>query len=197
MSRRALVHAAAILALAAPAQAQGPYAPVGLFIGKIEEGARIFTPARLLPLEHPEALGHDYPTVQQLQGTEFEALLWLGAHAGYQLGTTLQRYPREPSPTWSYREFRPPPDSVELGAVPVIRQPRGASGLPGLRAALYDGADLVLFIVDTRDLSLADRGMERSTAMGLDLSRAAFLTALDAVAKRAGGTGLRAIVFER
>ena len=197
MRRLAIAHGLMFLALAAPAGAQNPYVPVGLFIGQIEEGARIFTPARLLPLDHPEALGHDYPTVQQLRSTEFEALVWLGTQAGYGLGTTLRRYPREPSPVWPYPEFRAPPDSAALSEAEIIRRPQSSSGLPGLRAILFDGAELVLFIVDTRQLTLEERGMERATAMGLDVSRPVFLAALNAAAERAGSTGLRAIIFER
>jgi hypothetical protein len=44
----------------------GKYLTFGIFIGKIEEGARIFTPVRLLPFGHPEALNHEFPTETQL-----------------------------------------------------------------------------------------------------------------------------------
>ena len=176
-------------------QSQEPYVPVGLFIGRIEEGARIFTPARLLPLDHPESLGHDFPTVQQLRGTELPALLWLGAQAGYRLGPTLQRYPREPSSTWPYAEFRAPPDSTVLADVEAVRRPPAESELPGLRAALFDGDALVVFIVDTRSLTLEERGMARATAMGLDVGRSEFLAALGRVGASLPGGGLRAVVF--
>lgn len=175
--------------------AQEKYAPVGLFIGSIEEGARIFTPARLLPFEHPEALGHEFPTAQQLYGSEFPALLWLGEQAGYRLWPTLQRYPTEPSPDWPYPSFRPPPGDSLLETAEVIRRPTAESVLPGLRAALFEGDALVLFIVDTRNMSLADRGMGRATAMGLDVTRAEFLEALAQVETDAPGTGLRAVIF--
>jgi hypothetical protein len=36
------------------------YLTTGIFIGSIEEGARIFTPARLLPFDHREALRHHF-----------------------------------------------------------------------------------------------------------------------------------------
>jgi hypothetical protein len=35
-----------------------PIIPFGIFLGSVEEGARIFTPVRLLPFEHPESKGH-------------------------------------------------------------------------------------------------------------------------------------------
>jgi hypothetical protein len=83
-----------------------PNAPVGLFIGAIEEGARIFTPVRLLPFEHSESLGHDFPTVLQLHGPEFALLLWLGERAGYRLWPTLEHYPAQPAADWPYRPAR-------------------------------------------------------------------------------------------
>lgn len=95
---------------------------------QIEEGARVFTPARLLPFDHPEALGHQFPTLQQLYASEFPALVWLGAQAGLRLWATLQRYPREPSATWPYPEFQPPPDTTELRLVPVVHRPRRSGG---------------------------------------------------------------------
>ena len=71
----------AILLLAAPpCHAQQPrYAPVGLFIGAIEEGARIFTPIRLLPFDHPEAQGHQFPNALALHRSEFDLLVALGS----------------------------------------------------------------------------------------------------------------------
>ena len=178
------------------AQVEKPYLTVGLFLGRIEEGARIFTPARLLPLDHPEALGHDFPTVQQLHGTEFPTLLWLGSRTGLDLRATLQRYPVEPSPDWPYPGFRPPPDTTRLQRAVVVHRPRSDGTLPGLRAVLYDGGVPVLFIVDTRNLTLAERGMKAATTMGLDIGRREFLTALDQAARLVPGSGLRIIVFD-
>jgi hypothetical protein len=191
-------------AIAAVAAAQGgatgaasppPYAPVGLFFGAIEEGARIFTPTRLLPLEHPEAGGHEFPTAQRLMGAEFPLLIWLGERAGYRLRPTLQRYPTEPAPDWPYPALRAPPDTLALRDAPVVRRAGIAPPLPGLRAALFDGAELVAFIVDTRGLSLAERGMRRETSMGLDLTRADFLARVRRAAPDDGAPGLRAVVF--
>lgn len=173
-----------------------PYLPIGVFFGRIEEGARIFTPARLLPLDHPEALGHAFPTLQQLGGTEFQALLWLGSQAGLRLRATLQRYPREPVDTWSYPEFRQPPDTGHLRTATVVHRTSREAPLSGLRAVLYDGPALVLFIVDTRALTLAERGMRLPTSMGLDIGRPAFLAALDQAGRLAAGTGLRAVIFD-
>lgn len=188
---------ASCLASAAVAQSLPvSYLPIGLFFGRIEEGARIFTPARLLPQDHPEALGHEFPTLLRLHGTEFEALLWLGRQAGLQLWATLQRYPREPAPDWPFRDYLPPPDTTLLRGVPVRKEPSDDAPLPGLRAVLFHDRRLVLFIVDTRSLTLAERGMTVPTTMGLDLTRAQFLEAVGRAAGLAPAAGLGAVVFE-
>jgi hypothetical protein len=182
----------AVFAQAPPAK---PYLTIGLFFGRIEEGARIFTPARLLPFDHPESLGHQFPTLLQLHATEFPALLWLGQQTGLQLRATLQRYPTEPSSEWPYPDFAPPPDTTRLRNVAIERRGPGDSPLPGLRAVLYHDRHPVLFLVDTRSLSLAQRGMTMSTTMGLDLNRAEFLAALARASQFAAAEGLVAVVF--
>ena len=154
------------------------YVAIGLFFGSIEEGARIFTPVRMLPSDHPEALGHDFPTVQQLHGSEFPLLLWLGGRIGLRLWPTLERYPTEPGRDWPYPDFLPPPDTAELQRIRVVSRPTAQAPIPGLRAALFGDEHLVAFIVDTRGLTLADRRMTRATAMGLEISRAQFLQAI-------------------
>ena len=63
-------------------QDSGSYATIGLFIAGIEEGARIFTPIRLLPFEHPESEGPEFPNALQLHESEYETLVWLGQQAG-------------------------------------------------------------------------------------------------------------------
>ena len=173
-----------------------PYAPVGLFFGAIEEGARIFTPVRLLPLDHPEALHHDFPTVLQLHGTEFSLLLWLGRQVGFQLWPTLERYPTMPSTDWPYREFQQPPDSAALARAPVRRRASADAPLPGLRAAIFDGSALVAFIVDTRGIPLAARHMTRTTSMGLEVDRTEFLRALQSAAA-APGSGLSVALWSK
>jgi hypothetical protein len=184
----------ATTAVAQPA-APGPHLPIGLFFGRVEEGARIFTPTRLLPFEHPEALGHEFPTLLRLHATEFPALVWLGRHAGLHLRATLQRYPTEPSPDWPYAEFRPPPDTTQLGGVPIRRLPQGAAPLPGLRAVLFHDRQPVLFIVDTRSLSLEQRGMTTPTTMGLDLTRAQLLKLVLRAAELAPAENFGVVVF--
>jgi hypothetical protein len=169
--------------------------PIGIFLGKIEEGARIFTPIRLLPFEHPESQGHQFPNALQLFGTELEVLLWLGKQAGYDLRPTLTRYPMEPSPTWPYKEFLQP-DTSHLRSAELIRRPAGDSPLKGLRAVLLADQKLVGFIVDTRNLSLKDRGMERATAMGLDITRADFLKALEKASAFVAGRSTSVVIFE-
>jgi hypothetical protein len=157
IQRAVLIVAAALWLPAAPAASQTeaakPYAPVGLFFGAIEEGARIFTPARLLPFEHPDALGHEFPTV------------------------------------------RPPPDTTALHRAVVSRHLRAVAPLPGLRAALFDGSQLVAFLVDTRGLSLAERGMSRPTSMGLDVARVEFLRRVTSAAPPLGSSGLVAVIW--
>lgn len=199
IQRAVLIVAAALWLPAAPAASQTeaakPYVPVGLFFGAIEEGARIFTPARLLPFEHPDALGHEFPTVLQLYGSEFPMLLWLGEQAGFRLGPTLQRYPTEPAGDWPYPDFRPPPDTTALHRAVVSRRLRAVAPLPGLRAALFDGSQLVAFLVDTRGLSLAERGMSRPTSMGLDLARVEFLRRVTSAAPPPSSSGLVAVIW--
>ena len=177
--------------------ARKPYLPIGLFFGQIEEGARILTPVRLLPFDHPEALGHQFPTLLQLHGAEFQALLWLGAHAGMRLWATLQRYPTEPSSTWPYPGYSPPPDTVQLRTAPVIHRRGIDAPLAGLRAVLYGNRRPILFIVDTRGLTLAARGMQSPTTMGLDLTRAKLLEALTLGAGVVPEAGLGAVIFDR
>ena len=156
---------------------QKPYLTFGIFIGKIEEGARIFTPARLLPLEHPEALGHDFPTVLKFHQKEYEMLLFLGEKIGLKLKTTLQRYPRQPVAEWWYPDFRVPPGekirSAEIKKIDPAKSP-----IPGLSVVAYQDGWPICFIVDTRELTLEARGMKRPTAMGLDLTRNQFLEGL-------------------
>jgi hypothetical protein len=178
-----------------PAGAPGPYAPVGLFFGAIEDGERIFTPTRLLPFDHPEAGGHQFPTVIQLHGTEFPLLVWLGARAGYQLWPTLERYPTEPANDWPYRGFRAPPDTSKLAVARVTEHNAANSPLPGLRAVLFDRGALVAFIVDTRGLTLAERGMSRATAMGLDLTRADLLERVQRAAPPDASQGYDVVLY--
>lgn len=172
------------------------YLTFGIFIGSIEEGAQIFTPTRFLPFDHPEALGHQFPTALQLYGAEYPLLVWLGLQAGYRLRTTLQRYPREPSPDWPYIDFAPPPDSSGLHGIPITHHASGDSPLPGLRAVLFIDRNPVCFIVDTRTLTLKERRMSRATSMGLDLTRAEFLKALTDAADDAGGKTTAAVIFD-
>lgn len=176
-------------------QTESHYLTIGLFIGAIEEGARIFTPARLLPFDHPEALGHEFPTVQQFHRGEDQLLVLMGQAAGLRLDATLERYPTQPDSLWPYQPYLPPPVERFRGAV-VITRPMQETPLPGLRVvAVLDGSPLA-FIVDTRGLSLAARHMGRATAMGLDVSRGEFLRALARAAQTAPRTGAAVIVYD-
>lgn len=203
ISRR-LGAAAGLMAVVAiaPARAQQPSAPaaagdyvtVGLFIASIEEGARIFTPVRLLPYAHPESLGHEFPTVQQFHGGEDRLLVSLGRSAGLLLAVTLQRYPTEPDTAWPYAPFRRPPAGL-FDSLPPVRRSADSSPLPGLRAAAYLDRVPLGFIIDTRGLSLAARKMTRATSSGLDVTRAQVLSALDAAAAACPARGACALVF--
>jgi hypothetical protein len=189
--------AAAVVATSVGAQAGPPaYVTTGIFIGAIEEGARIFTPARLLPFDHPEALGHQFPTALQLHRGEDRLLLLLGRHAGLGLRATLQRYPTEPDTLWPYAPFQAPPVDTFQSVVPILR-PASAAPLAGLRAVAYLDRFPVAFIVDTRGLTLAERHMQQATTMGLDITRAQFTDALGVAARMVPASGPALLVYQR
>ena len=181
-------------AVAAQPATAPSYVTTGLFIGAIEEGARIFTPTRLLPFDHPEALGHQFPTALQLHGGEDRLLVLLGNHAGLRLQATLQRYPVEPDTLWPYAPLTPPPVDRFRTLSPIVH-PKSASPLPGLRAVAFLDRFPVAFIVDTRGLSLAERHMQQATTMGLDVTRAEFLEALTAAGRAAPATGAAVLIY--
>ena len=189
----ALLAGAANMAAQEPATTS-PFIPVGLFIGSIEEGARIFTPVRLLPFGHAEALGHQFPTVLQLHRGEYQLLVDIGRRAGLGLSATLQRYPTEPDTLWPYAPFAPPPVASFERAVPTVRAAASAP-LPGLRAIAFIDRVPIAFIVDTRHLTLAARGMEQATTMGLDITRAQLLAALTAASLEVSAAGPAILVY--
>ena len=194
----ATLHASASLRGQRPASVAGSrsFVTVGLFIASIEEGARIFSPVRLLPFEHPEAANHQLPTVLQFHGDEDRLLITLGRHAGLLLATTLQRYPTQPDTAWPYRPFERPP-AAAFDSLSARHTSAADAPLPGLRAVAYlDGFPLA-FIVDTRGLSLAARGMERATSSGLDVTRAQLQAALAAGARTGPATGAWMLVYDR
>lgn len=186
----------ALLSNSLAAQESERYLPFGIFLGGIEEGARIFTPTRLLPPEHPEALGHDYPTTLVHDTAEYETLLLLGEHAGLKLGATLQRYPRQPEAHWPYAGYARPPVARIREARPVHAE-LACAPVPGLRVVAYRDRQPLAFIVDTRGMTLAERGMTRATTSGLDLSRAAFLAGLAELAGRVPAAGVQILVLAR
>ena len=189
-----------LLCVVATAHGQSSAAPryltTGLFLGAVEEGARIFTPARLLPFDHPEALRHEFPTVLQLHRDEDGLLVLLGQHAGLKLGATLQRYPVQPDTLWPYSPFLPPPLAAFRAISPTIRRAADAP-LPGLRAVAFLDRFPLAFIVDTRGMTLAERHMQQATTMGLDVSRADFLAAIDRAATAVPNTGPAILVYRR
>lgn len=177
--------------------APGPrYLTTGLFIASIEEGARIFTPTRLLPFDHPEALGHEFPTVQQFHGGEDQILVAMGQAAGLRLGATLQRYPVEPDTMWPYAGYARPP-AAAIREAPIIALDARETPLAGLRALAVLHREPISFIVDTRGLSLAERHMKVATTMGLDITRQELLSALKRAAEAAPATGPAVLIFGR
>jgi hypothetical protein len=207
MTMPRIVHLAVCLSTLHPsasARAQRPvsasgsrsFVTVGLFIASIEEGARIFTPVRLLPFDHAEASNHQFPTVLQFHGGEDRLLITLGRQAGLLLGTTLQRYPTEPDTAWPYHPFQRPP-AAAFESASARHSSAADAPLPGLRAVAYlDGFPLA-FIVDTRGLSLAARGMQRATSSGLDVTRAQLQAALAAGARTGPPSGAWMLVYDR
>ncbi len=179
----------------APLQKQQHILPVGLFIGAIEEGARIFTPTRLLPFEHPDSEGHEYPTALQLHQSEYEALVWLGEQIGFKLAATLQRYPKLPAQQWWYEEFEEMPVE-EIKEAAIHRMKSGASPIPGLRGVVFYEGQATCFIVDTRGLTLEERGMSRATTMGLDVTRAQFLAGLEEIGGSLQAERVWVVAFE-
>ena len=178
-----------------PPQKQRHIVPVGLFIGAIEEGARIFTPIRLLPFEHPDSQAHEFPNALQLHQSEYEALVWLGEQIGLKLAATLQRYPKAPAQQWWYEEFEQVPVE-EVKEATLRRMNTAASPIPGLKAVVFYEGPAICFIVDTRGLTLEERGMGRATTMGLDLTRAQFLAGLEEVGVSFKADSALVVVFE-
>ena len=180
--------------IAAGQDSAKPYLPIGIFLGRIEEGARIFTPVRLLPFDHPEAEHHQFPNALQIYGTELNVLLWLGHKAGYELWATITRYPQEPSPNWPYAGFSPP-DTAHLDQTPCVNRPAADAPFRGLRAVLFVNRQPVCFMVDTRNLTLAERGMAKPTTMGLDMTRAEFLQGVARAAMYVEPRSSAAVIF--
>jgi hypothetical protein len=169
--------------------ARKPYVTCGIFIGKIEEGARVFTPVRLLPFDHPEALGHQFPTALELHRSEYEIQLILGRHIGLGLQATLQRYPMQPIERWKFTDFDVPP-AEQVRIADTLMFDASASEIPGLRAIAFKDRFPLSFIVDTRQLTLAQRGMKQSTSMGLDIDRSQLVNALTNIGLRIPAHGV-------
>lgn len=172
-----------------------PYITFGIFIGKIEEGARIFTPVRLLPYEHPEAGGHDFPTAKRFHQKEYEVLVLLGEKVGLKLKATLQRYPTAPVAEWWYPEFLiPPVEEVKSAEVKIVNSRK--SPIPGLRVVAFKEGFPLCFIVDTRGLSLEERRMKWATTSGLDITRQQFLQGLAEISSWFPPDGSWIVVFK-
>jgi hypothetical protein len=171
-----------------------PFVTCGIFIGKIEEGARVFTPTRLLPFNHPEVLGHQFPTALELHQSEYDILVFIGEKIGLKLQTTLERYPTQLISAWKYPDFEVPPVEEVRHADTLSFDPK-TSPIPGLRVVAYKDRFPLSFIVDTRHLTLDERGMKRATSMGLDLTRAQFLDGLTKIGLRIPDHGTWIVIF--
>ena len=172
-----------------------PYITFGIFIGKIEEGARIFSPVRLLPYNHPESGGHDFNTAKMFHQNEYEVLVLLGEKAGLKLQATLQRYPTAPVAEWWYPEFQIPlVEEVKSAEVKVVDPEK--SPIPGLRVVAYKEGFPLCFIVDTRELSLEERRMKRATTSGLDITRQQFLQGLKEISSWFPPGGSLVVIFQ-
>lgn len=178
---------ATIPSAAQPDSSSAAYLPVGVYLGDISEGARIITFIRLFPVGHPMAEEHTYPTASVLHRTEVELLIHMGRQLDFNLYATLNRFPDPPTGEWQWPEFEPPPVEVLTG---------GESGpfpdevaIPGLVALACLNRGPLAYLVDTRDLTLEERGMERATSSGLDMSRDIFEQELRRIC--GAGTGAR------
>lgn len=151
--------------------AQENYLATGIYLGNIEEGARIISFVRLLPKEHPQAQGHDYPTLFQFHKSEFETHLLLGEQLGWKLYATLFRHPTAPGDDWKFQEYTP----INVNRIRDAKSiDKSNSLIPGIKILACLNNQPVAYIIDTRDLSLKERGMTRATSSGLDMNRDQF-----------------------
>jgi len=171
----------------------GPYIPVGIYLGNIEEGARIITFVRLFPLGHPLADGHEFPTANVLHIGEVEIFLEMGKTLGWNLYATLHRFPDPPRRDWFYSDFEPPPNIKSEGFIINKRQ---TVPLPGLRSITCHQKQPLAYIFDTRSLTLEERSMERPTSSGVEISRNRLDERLKFECERTDSRQLSIIKFE-
>jgi len=167
--------------------------PIGFTLGDLTLGERIITFHRLLPFDHPETNGHQFPTATVYTQNEVEIFMQLGNLLGWNLYATLWRHPSTPVEEWMYPDYPELPKSKikELDVVRTNKEPT----LKGLKAVCFLNNKPVVYIIDTRGISLAERGMSRPTAGGIDMTRAEFLTKLsESKPKETGGDII--VIFE-
>lgn len=168
--------------------------PFGVVLNAVERGARIYCPILLLPFEHPDSLGHEFPNPPRWHASEADTLVVLGERAGLGLGATVRRYPRPVGDDWPYPEFLPP-SPERIAAAEVLSFARERAPIPGLRAVAFEDRTLIAFLIDTRGMTLEERGMTRATSMGLDLTRGELLAGMEEVAGWVPTTGCQVVVF--
>jgi hypothetical protein len=70
------------------------------------------------------------------------------------------------------------------------------ASLPSLRVVAFRDRFPLAFLLDSRSLTLAQRGMQRATSMGLDLTREQFLARLTHLAEQVPSEGTVVVVFK-
>ncbi len=158
-----------------PALAQNcnKYIAIDIRLGDIVKGERVITFIRLLSPQHPQAMGHEYPTATSLHKKEVETMIYLGKLLNWNLYATLNRHPTNPVEAWAFEgEFLPSP-SKTVKEAKVLYEAQKAP-IPGLKSLAFVDRCPVGLIIDTRDLSLEERNMKRSVSSGLDIPRTTF-----------------------
>jgi len=167
-------------------QPEKDFIPIGFTLGDLTLGERVITFHRLLPFDHPETQGHQFPTATVFTKKEVEIFMHLGNQIGWNLYATLWRHPATPVDDWMY------PDYPELPLAKIkelaIVKPKSPPPLKGLKAVCFLNNEPVIYIIDTRGITLAERGMQRATAGGIDMTRREFLDKLREAQKESSGS---------
>ena len=162
------------------------FIPIGIYLGDLTLGERVITFTRFLPFSHPETKGHDYPTATLFTKSEVEIFMHLGEQLGWNLYATLWRHPATPVDQWMYPEF-PELPVEKIKNLPVVESD-DSPPLKGLKAVCFLNDQPVAFIMDTRGITLEERGMKRSTSSGVDMSREEFFSRLSLSQKEMTGS---------
>lgn len=175
---RAIFIAAFLLPNPANSQAkqEHDYIPIGFSLGDLTLGERVITFHRLLPFDHPETRGHEFPTATVYTKNEVDIFIYIGKQLGWNLYATLWRHPSTPVDKWMYPDY-PELPGKKITSLEIIHS-KSEPPLKGLRAVCFLNNKPVVYIFDTRGISLKERGMSRATAGGIDMTRKEFLNKL-------------------